>query len=313
MTSSASKWLITIEGPTAVGKTAMSLALGKYWNSPIISADARQCYREMKIGTARPSQSELEIVPHFFIADRSIKELTSAGSFESEALEWINQIHASQKENQVAIVAGGSWLYIKALLYGLDKFPDTETKIREKVNSILNNEGLDAATSLLQEHDPEYYAKVDKENPRRIARALEVYFQTGKTYSSFLNSEEVDRPFNIVRIGLQMDRDLLYQRIDTRVEEMMKQELLEEVKILFDKYSDSDLRSLDTVGYRELFMYLKNEITLEEAVDLIKRNTRRYAKRQLTYLRKQENINWYSPLDSEKVIDFINEEINTRV
>lgn len=287
-------------GPTAIGKTATSIKLAKYFNSEIISADARQFYKEMRIGTAVPSPSELAEVPHHFIHHISIKRDYSVGDYEKDAIYLIEN---KFKESDMLFLVGGSGLYIDAVLRGLDDFPVVSPKIREELQKVFLESGILTLQNKLQQLDPEYYEVVDKNNAHRLIRALEVCIGSGKPYSSFLKKKSKKRNFKILKIGLKADRELLYGRINKRVDVMMEEGLLNEAKELYDR---RQLNALQTVGYKELFLFLKQELTLEEAVEEIKKNSRRYAKRQLTWLRKDEEIKWFEyDGDLNHLIDYI--------
>ncbi|WP_424494356.1 tRNA (adenosine(37)-N6)-dimethylallyltransferase MiaA [Salinimicrobium sp. GXAS 041] len=281
------KHLISVVGPTAIGKTAMAIEIARHYNCEIISADSRQFFKEMSIGTAVPSEAELKAAKHHFIQNISVEEDYSVGDFERDAIEKLKEIY---KQNNIAVMAGGSGLYVKAVTEGLDHFPEVDSKIREQLNEELLENGIFGLQQKLQELDPVYYSKVDKENPHRIIRALEVCLQSGKPYSAFRNQQKTPRTFHPIFVGLTSDREVIYDRINQRVDLMMKEGLLEEVKKLYPKRA---LNALNTVGYKELFQFLEGNFTLEEAVAEIKKNTRRFAKRQLTWFRKQPEIKWF--------------------
>ncbi|NAW51591.1 tRNA (adenosine(37)-N6)-dimethylallyltransferase MiaA [Elizabethkingia argentiflava] len=283
------KLLISIVGPTGIGKTRLAIQIAQYLQTEIVSCDARQFFREMPIGTAMPDDDELAAAPHHFIANLSIQDEYSIGKYEKDALEKLEVLF--QKHNAVVLV-GGSGMYEKAVVEGLDRLPEAQQIHIRKLEELLEKEGLTKLQQLLKEADPEYFKKADIENPRRLFRALDIYWQTGKPYSHFLNSLKPKRDFKILRIGIDAPRDVLYQRINQRVDIMMDKGLLEEVKKLF---TFRKKRALQTVGYTELFKYIAGEWTLDFAVEEIKKNTRRYAKRQLTWYRKSENIH-YLPL-----------------
>ena len=298
------KHLIVLVGPTAIGKTHWAIQIAKHFNSEILSADSRQFYQELEIGTAVPSRSELESVPHHFIQHKSIHDAYSVGDWVNDANDLLKELF---KKHEILVLTGGSGLFIKALLYGLDEFPEIDPNIREELNRTLNAEGLPILQAKLRELDPVYFEQVDLDNPHRVIRALEVSLGSGQPYSSFLGKKTVSHPFNIVLIGLQTDRDLLYNRINARVDTMIGQGLVEEARAL---YPFKDLNALQTVGYRELFTYFEGKMGWEAAVEEIKKNTRRYAKRQLTWLRKMEGISWFSsdsPIGA--VLDHIEEQI----
>lgn len=282
------KYLICIVGPTGIGKTALSISLAQHFQTEIISADSRQFYKEMNLGTAVPSLSELNAAPHHFIQHKSITEAYSVGDFERDALEKLNQLF--QHHNPL-IMVGGSGLYVDAVTQGLDFFPKVAPKIRETLNQKLATEGIVALQNKLKTLDPPYFSEMDTENPHRIIRALEICLGTGKAYSSFRNQPKIPRDFKVIYLGLTAERQEMYQRINRRVDVMMEASLLEEARKLFPK---KDLNALNTVGYKELFAYFEGKLGLEEAVSEIKKNTRRFAKRQLTWFRKNKNIHWFN-------------------
>lgn len=297
------KVLIVIAGPTAIGKTALAIKIARHFNTEILSADSRQFFKEMSIGTAKPTNEELKAATHHFINSHSIQEQVSVGSYEKEALELLNQLF---KSHDVLVMVGGSGLYINAVLQGFDELPPVKNEVRENLNDRLIKEGISPLQQELQAVDPTYYAEVDIHNPQRIIRALEVYHTTGKTFSSFRSGIKKERPFKSITIGLDMPREELYTRINTRVDLMIAQGLVDEVKALQDY---KHLNSLNTVGYSEIFEYLEDKITLQQAIEAIKQNTRRFAKRQLTWFRKTENIYWFNPEEEREIISFIEKEI----
>ena len=294
------KTLIVIVGPTGIGKTALAIELARHFSTEIISADSRQFFKEMEIGTAKPSPEELNAAPHHFINSHSIQTLFSTGDFEIQALQLMEDLF---KKQDLLIMVGGSGLYIDAVCNGLDDLPDTDLNIREQLKQQLEEEGIESIKQQLKIYDPEYYEKVDQANPQRMVRGLEFFLSTGEKLSSYQTNSKKQRPFNILKIGLNMDRAALYQRINHRVDQMMDAGLLEEVKGLkeYRKYN-----ALNTVGYSELFDYLDGHIPLETAVDKIKQNTRRFAKRQLTWFRRDDNTAWFEPNASKAVILHIN-------
>lgn len=298
------KYLISIVGPTAIGKTALSIKLAQHFNSEIVSADSRQFYKEMNIGTAVPSNEELDAAKHHFIQHLSIKENYSVGDFEKDAINTITEIH---KNNSVAIMVGGSGLYVKAVQKGLDDFPETDPSIREKLNGVLVTEGLEVLQNQLKSLDPKGYDIVAVDNPQRVIRALEVCLSTGKHYSSYLSNPQKKRNFKIITIGLNADRSIIYDRINKRVDIMMEMGLLDEVKRLVPH---KELNALNTVGYKEIFKYIEGEYTLEFAISEIKKNTRRFAKRQLTWFRKDDTIKWFDfQSDITDIVDYINKQM----
>jgi len=276
-----------------VGKTALCIALAKKFGSEIVSTDARQFYREMNIGTAKPIAEELAQVPHHLINTLSVEQAYDVKQFETDALAAIDKIF---EKTDIAFATGGSGLFVKTLCEGIDEMPSADPNIRQALEARLKSEGLEALTRQLKTLDPEYYQQVDLANPQRVLRALEVCLSTGKSYSSFRknNHNKQQRPFSIIKIGLERERDELYNRINQRVDIMLKQGLFEEAKQL---YPYRHLNALQTVGYREIFGYLENQYDWEEAVRLIKRNSRRYAKRQMTWFRKDEEMTWFALTD----------------
>lgn len=288
--------LIVICGPTASGKTSLALKLAKHFSAEIISADSRQVYKELKIGSAPPSAKELKEAKHHFIASRNLDEDYNAGAFEKDVLQLLEKLFL---KNNYAILVGGSGLYIDAVCNGFDKVPASFSEIRKQLQDLYEEKGIEPLREKLKKLDEDYYKKIDLDNPQRLMRALEVCMGSGKPYSSFRKGKTNERNFRIIKIGLELPRDVLYKRIDARVDEMMKSGLLEEAKNLI---SIKHLNALQTVGYKELFDFFEGKITLEEAVDLIKRNSRRYAKRQLTWFRRDKEIQWFSPDDVEKII-----------
>ena len=296
--------LIAIIGPTAIGKTDLSIKLAKHFQTEIISADSRQFYKEMSIGTAVPSTEELAQAKHHFIQHISVTNSYTVGDFEKEALNKLDELFNT---HEVAIMVGGSGLYVDAVTKGLDDFPEIDTQIRAKLNEELHSKGLVYLQEQLKELDIEAFQTIAIDNPRRIIRALEVCLQTKKPYSSFLRKKENKRPFNTVYIGLTADREIIYNRINQRVDNMIQDGLLEEVETLLGKQG---LNALQTVGYKELFNYFNKEWPLDFAVSEIKKNTRRFAKRQLTWYRKNESVKWFDYLTPvEEITTYINKTI----
>ena len=293
------KTLIVVVGPTAIGKTSLAIQLAKFYQTEIISADSRQFFKEMNIGTAKPTIEELAEVPHHFINSNSIKNLFSTGDFEVQAIKKIKELF---KKHDIVILVGGSGLYIDAVCKGLDDLPEIDLTIREKLNNELAEKGITQIKNQLAELDPEYFAKVDQANPQRMIRGLEVVLSTGKKLSSLLTANKKIRPFNIIKIGLNTDRTLLYERINHRVDLMIEDGLLAEVESLlpYKQYN-----ALNTVGYAELFDYLDGKIDLENAVEMIKQNTRRFAKRQLTWFRRDEATQWFEPNQTNEIITYL--------
>jgi len=283
--------LIIVTGPTAVGKTEVAIKLAKSLNSEIISCDSRQMYREMRIGTAVPTAEELAAVPHHFIGNLSIHDYYNVSLFEQECLQLLDKLFL---KHQTVVMTGGSGLYIDAVCKGIDDFPTVDTEIRKTVTGWFESEGVEYLRRQLKILDPEHYAKVDLRNHKRIMKAIEVSLQTGKPYSSFLTAQERKRPFEIEKIVLNRPREELFERINLRTTLMMEQGLLEEVKTL---YPFKHLNALNTVGYKELFAYMDGEYDVNTAIELIRRNTRRYAKRQLTWFARDTEMIWQSALD----------------
>jgi len=293
-------YLITIVGPTGIGKTRLSIALALHYGAEIISSDSRQFYKEMSIGTAVPSLNELSVVPHHFIQNKSIFDHYSVGHFEKDALQKIKELF---KKKNVIIMVGGSGLYVEAVLTGLDHFPDVSPEIRKRLKEQLEMEGIESLQKLLLQLDAETYHEIEIQNPHRLIRALEICLETGKKYTSFKNNPKEKRNFNSILIGLDADRKEIYNRIELRVDLMIAQGLLDEAKNLF---SYRNLNALQTVGYKELFEYLEGKVTLDFAISEIKKNTRRFAKRQNTWFKKNENIKWFdyqTPL--QEIITYI--------
>ena len=293
------KTLIVITGPTAVGKTALCLEIAKHFDIPIIKADSRQIYKELRIGTASPTSEQMQQVPHFFVGSLSLNDYYSASLFEQQVLECLEQ---QFQTNDYALLSGGSMMYIDAVCDGIDDIPTIDDETRELMKQRLAEEGREALVEELKRLDPEYYEIVDRQNPRRVVHALEICTMTGKTYTSFRKREKRQRPFRIIKIGLNRPREELYQRINQRVDEMMQQGLLEEAKSL---YPMRQMNALNTVGYKELFDYLEGRWPLEEAVERIKGNTRRYARKQLTWYKKDPQIRWFHPQETEQIISYI--------
>ncbi len=292
-------------GPTAIGKTSLSIALAQHFNCDIISCDSRQFFKEMRIGTAVPTSEELAGAQHHFIQNKSIFENYNVGDFEKEAIAKLDELFLT---NDYAVMVGGSGLYVDAVLKGFDDFPEIDASVREKVTSNYEKQGIEYLQTELEKRDPNYFEVVAKENPQRMMRALEVCIGSGKPYSSFLNQKKNTRNFTPILIGLQAERSVIYYRINQRVDLMMNEGLLAEAKELFPH---KDLNALQTVGYRELFSFFEGEISLEFAIEEIKKNTRRFAKRQLTWFKRNENTKWFDYLtDREEIIKNINENGN---
>lgn len=292
------KTVIIIAGPTAVGKTAVGLAVAKHFNTSIISADSRQCFRELSIGVARPSEKELAEVTHYFIASHSVFQKLTAASFEEYAVAKAEELFAT---NDLVVMVGGTGLYIKAFAEGLDAIPEVPEEVHKSVVEAYNQQGLNWLQEQIKKLDPQFYQTGEIQNPQRLMRALEVVRSTGQSILSYRTGQKKERDFNTIKIALDLPREQLYQRINHRVEVMMEQGLLQEVASLLPV---QHLNALQTVGYKELFAHLAGETTLADAVEAIKRNTRQYAKRQLTWFRKDGAYNWFTP-DAAAIIGFL--------
>jgi tRNA dimethylallyltransferase len=288
--------VIIIVGPTAVGKTAAAVRLATEWQTRIISADSRQCYKELNIGVAKPSAAELSAVHHYFIDSHSIREQVNAALFEELALQWTADIFRESPtavgESPTAVMVGGTGLYIKAFTDGLDEIPSVDPAIRQRLHERYEQDGMAWLQQEVSQHDPTFFAEGERLNPQRLLRALEVRLSTGRSILSFRTGARRDRPFRIRKIGLQLPKEELHRRIHERVDAMMQQGLIEEVKSLAPYRSHN---ALQTVGYKEIFDYLDGKYSLDEAVASIKTNTRRYAKRQLTWFRKDPSVEWTDP------------------
>ena len=299
---SSVKTLIVITGPTAVGKTALCLDIAQHYGIPIINADSRQIYKELQIGTASPTAEQLSQVKHYFVGTLSLNDYYSASLFEQQVLEILD---SEFREHDYALMTGGSMMYIDAVCNGIDDIPTVDDETREKLKSRLANEGLESLVEELRKLDPDYYEIVDKQNPRRVVHGLEICLMTGKTYTSFRKREKKQRPFRIIKIGLNRDREELYNRINQRVDQMMNDGLLKEAQQL---YPMRQMNALNTVGYKEMFTYLDGIWSLEEAIERIKGNTRRYARKQLTWYKKDEQIRWFHPDDKDNIISYISQD-----
>lgn len=291
--------LVVITGPTAVGKTALTIKLAQYYNVPVINADSRQIYRELKIGTAAPTAEQLQQVKHYFVGTKSIDDYYNASMYEQEVMKLLD---THRERSTVHVLSGGSMMYIDAVCNGIDDIPTVRDDIRREMKRRYEDEGLKALCDELRQLDPEHYAVVDLKNHRRVIHALEICHQTGQTYTSFRTQQKKQRPFRIVKIGLNREREELYQRINQRVDQMMQDGLLEEVKGLMDK---RETNALNTVGYKELFNYLDGLWTLDEAVERIKGNTRRYARKQLTWYKRDEKMRWFHPDQIEEILNYL--------
>ena len=294
-----SKTLIVITGPTAVGKTDLCLDIAKYFGIPIINADSRQIYREIKIGTAAPTEEQLQQVRHYFVGTQALTDYYSASIYEQEVMSLLDTLFQT---SDYALLSGGSMMYIDALCNGIDDIPTVDDETRNTLKRRLAEEGLESLCEQLRVLDPEHYEIVDKKNPRRVVHALEICLMTGRTYTSFRTNEHKERPFNIIKIGLPRDREIIYERINRRVDIMMEQGFLDEARSV---YPLRHLNALNTVGYKELFAYLDGTWSLDEAIERIKGNTRRYARKQLTWYKKDPLVTWFSPDDKKLILNHI--------
>ncbi|MBR5132406.1 MAG: tRNA (adenosine(37)-N6)-dimethylallyltransferase MiaA [Alistipes sp.] len=301
--SSKQPTLIVVVGPTGSGKTSLAVVLARHYSAPIISTDSRQFYRGLPIGTAQPTAEELSLAEHHFIADRDVDDDFNSGRYEHEALARLDELF---KRHDVVIAVGGSGLYIQALCEGMDNLPEANDELRQSLKQRLESEGVEPLFEELRRLDPAYAEVVDRHNPARIMRALEVCITSGKPYSHQRKGEKQQRPFRIVKIGTDLPRDVLYERINLRVDMMISEGLEAEARAMLPK---RHLNSLQTVGYREMFDYFDGRCSLDEAIELIKRNSRRYAKRQLTWFRRDAEIAWFSPHDIEPIISHIDTKI----
>lgn len=293
------KTLVVVVGPTAVGKTATAILLAQHFNTEILSADSRQFYREMSIGTAKPDAEELAAAPHHFINSHSIAQEYSAGDFERDALKLLDELFLTK---DTVIMVGGSGLFVRAVCEGLDDLPKAPEGVRDALNKAFEENGLGPMKARLKELDPAYYAVADIDNPQRVIRALEVYEATGNPMSFYQKKEQASRPFQVVTVGLNMDRPKLYERINLRVDNMLAAGLIDEVKSL-EQYRHKP--ALLTVGYSEIFDYFDGYLSLEEAIDKIKQNSRRYAKRQITWFKKYGSTTWFEPHDLVGILHYI--------
>lgn len=293
------KWLVIVEGPTAVGKSDVAVSLATYFNTVVINADSRQIYREMKIGTATPAGHQLSAVKHYFVGHCSVHDYYNASMFETDVIRLLTNLF---REKNIVIMAGGSGMYIDAVCRGIDDIPTVSPEIRTRVRHEFRDIGLEGIRERLRETDPEYYAHVDLNNPQRILKALEIKEMTGRSYSSFLTGKAKERPFSTMKIGLDLSRHELHGRINTRVDKMVEEGLVEEARALF---AIRHLNALNTVGYKELFDHFEGKCTLGEAVENIKAHSRQYARRQLTWFRKDRSVHWFHPSACEAIISFI--------
>lgn len=300
------KTLLILLGPTGVGKTDLSIELAKYYNSEIISCDSRQIYKEMRIGTAVPDQQTLASIPHHFIQSHSIHDYYSASKFEIEVLERLELLF---QKMDIVLMTGGSMMYIDALCKGIDDLPEVDGELRRSLMERMENEGIESLRNELRYHDPAYYKEVDLRNPSRILHALEICLMTGSPYSTFRINQPKKRPFSIIKLGINLDREVLYNRINQRVDKMFDEGIEKEAISLFPF---RHLNSLNTVGYRELFDYIDGKITLGEAKEKVKANSRKYARKQLTWFRRDPEITWFIPEMKDEIIAFTNQKLHVQ-
>lgn len=300
--SSHNKTVIIVCGPTAVGKTSVAISLAKHFHTEIISADSRQCFKELNIGVARPSEEELKEVPHHFIASHSVNEDINAAFFEQYALQKVNELF---RKHDLVIMVGGTGLYIKAFSDGLDEIPAVDEAIRKKIIADYDKKGMEWLQNEIKEKDTQFYAIGEIRNPQRLMRALEVIESTGRSILDFRKNNKTTRDFNIIKIGLELPKEELHQNINSRVDKMIAQGLVEEVRSLL---RCKNLNALQTVGYSEIFEYLEGKMSLESAIDEIKKNTRQYAKRQMTWFRKDKEIKWFSPKNADEIFNYAKEK-----
>lgn len=295
----SSRRLVVIVGPTGSGKTDLSIRIARHYGAPILSTDSRQVYRGLPIGTAQPAREQLDEVEHHFIASHDITQNLSCGEYEVQALARLEELFTG---HDLVVAAGGSGLYVKALCEGMDDLPKADETLRCELSDRLQREGVESLAAQLKELDPVYYEEVDRSNPARVIRALEVCLQTGRPYSAQRTGERRKRPFEIIKVGVDLPREVLYGRINRRVDQMLADGLEAEARRV---YPFRQLNALQTVGYREFFEFFDGSITRDQAVELIKRNSRRYAKRQLTWFRRDPQIRWFAPDDTQAIIDYI--------
>ncbi len=297
------KRLIVLIGPTGVGKTELSLSMAEYFNTPIISADSRQIYSDLKIGTAAPTEEQLSRVKHYFVGTLKLDDYYSAAQYETDVMEKLEELF---KTHSTVVLTGGSMMYIDAVCKGIDDIPTVDKETREIMISRYEQEGLDTLCAELKLLDPEYYNIVDLKNHKRVIHALEICYMTGKTYTSFRKASKKERPFEIIKIGLTRDREELYQRINQRVDMMVADGLINEAKSV---YPFKGLNSVNTVGYKELFYYFDGNYTLEEAIDKIKQNSRIYSRKQMTWFKRDEEITWFNPEQKDEIMKFISDKL----
>lgn len=297
------KTLIVLIGPTGVGKTDLSIKIAEKYGSPIISADSRQLYSDLKIGTAAPTEEYLKRVKHYFVGTLKLTDYYSAAQYESEVISLLEELF---KSNNTILLTGGSMMYIDAICKGIDDIPTVDSETRQMMMEKYEKEGLDRLCAELKLLDPEYYSTVDLKNPKRVIHALEICYMTGKTYTSFRTGNTKQRPFDIIKIGLCRDREELYERINKRVDIMIKEGLVDEVKSV---YEYRNLNSLNTVGYKEIIQYLEGNCTLEFAIEKIKQNSRIYSRKQMTWFKRDNDITWFHPDKEEEIMEFIESKL----
>lgn len=296
--------LIVLIGPTGIGKTNLSLNIAEHYNTEIISADSRQLYADLKIGTAAPTPEQLARVKHHFVGTLQLTDYYSAAQYEAEVMKKLDELF---KRHNVIVLTGGSMMYVDAVCKGIDDIPTVDEETRKTLMQHYENVGLERLCAELKILDPEYYDIVDKKNPKRVIHALEICYMTGQTYTSFRTSQTKERPFNIIKVGLRREREELYARINKRVDIMMEDGLLEEAKSV---YQYKDLNSLNTVGYKEMFKYLDGEWELPFAIEKIKQNSRIYSRKQVTWFKRDTDITWFHPDDTDNIMSFIEERLN---
>lgn len=296
--------LIVLIGPTGVGKTELSLSIAEHFQTCILSADSRQLYQDLKIGTAAPTPSQLARVPHHFVGTLRLTDYYSAAQYEADVLEKLEELF---QHNDTVVLTGGSMMYVDAVCKGIDDIPTVDKETRELMLQRYEEEGLETLCAELKILDPEYYQIVDLKNPKRVIHALEICYMTGKTYTSFRTQKHKERPFRIIQIGLTREREELYDRINRRVDEMMQEGLLEEAKSV---YPFKHLNSLNTVGYKEIFNYFDGEWSLDFAIEKIKQNSRIYSRKQMTWFKRNPNIQWFHPEQKKEIMNYINDQLS---
>ncbi|MDE5948368.1 MAG: tRNA (adenosine(37)-N6)-dimethylallyltransferase MiaA [Prevotella sp.] len=296
--------LVVVTGPTAVGKTELCLDIAGHYGIPIINADSRQIYKGLRIGTAAPTKDQLQKVKHYFVGTLELEDYYNASMYEQEVMRLLTELFAGDGRH-IALMTGGSMMYIDSVCNGIDDIPAVNAETRELLKERLEHEGLEKLCSELKVLDPEYYSIVDRKNTRRVIHGLEICYQTGKPYTYFRKKEKRQRPFNIIKIALNRPREELYGRINSRVDEMLHDGLLEEARTL---YPYRELNALNTVGYKEIFEYFDGSFSMGEAVERIKGNTRRYARKQLTWFKRDEKVRWFAPNDKNEIMNYISQE-----